>query len=96
MGFPHQDLKPFDRPTIETLHESQIGVYGLLRSGQMVYIGRGNLRARLLSHLRGDNTCISRNRPSHWVAVAATQADSERLEAQFIREYQPVCNRRVG
>jgi hypothetical protein len=94
MGFPPQTPVSFSRPSIETLPEGQIGCYGLYRPNNWIYVGRGDIRARLLAHLDGDNPCITRQGPTHVVIEVAERA--EEREKQLIRELRPLCNQRVG
>lgn len=94
MPFPNQTPRDFNKYTIEELGAGQIGCYGLLRKNTWIYIGRGDLRDRLLDHVNGDNACISRERPTHY--VTAITKDAEAWEATLIRELNPICNRRVG
>ena len=67
MAFPEQEPRAFTRANIEALTENQMGCYGLFRDGQWIYVGKGDIRTRLLAHLNGDNTCITTARPTHWV-----------------------------
>lgn len=94
MPFPKQDAKGFNRTSIEALKPDQIGVYGLFKTGSWVYIGRGDIRARLLDHLNGDNPCIVREEPTHWVNVVTT--DSVEREKALIIDCYPICNQSVG
>jgi hypothetical protein len=94
MGFPAQTPVSFSRPGIESLKEGQIGCYGLYRPNNWVYIGRGDIRARLLAHLNGDNPCITRQAPTYFV-IEITRAAEER-ERQLIRQLRPRCNGRLG
>ncbi len=54
----------FRRPEIEALPQNVMGVYGLFNVAGPVYVGRGDIRARLLAHLNGDNGCIVQNAPT--------------------------------
>jgi len=65
MPFPQQVPQPFTRESISSLFPGQIGVYGLFNSGGWIYIGRGDMRNRLLDHLNGDNAWISLFAPTH-------------------------------
>ena len=95
MAFPKQTPLPFDRRNVESLTAGQDGCYGLFQDkGSWVYVGKGDLRQRLLAHLNGDNSCITRNRPSHFVTVVTANKDA--LEKTLILELKPICNRRVG
>jgi len=95
MSFVQQTPRSFARQDIETLTPGQVGVYGLFRQNQWVYVGKGDLRERLLAHLNGDNPCISRQVPTQWVGEV-TPADPSARERQLILELQPSCNLRVG
>jgi hypothetical protein len=94
MPFPEQPWQPFTRESVESIDPGQLGCYGLFSGGLCVYIGKGDIRARLLDHLNGDNACIALARPSHWKAVVT--ADMDALEKSLTLEYSPRCNERVG
>ena len=94
MPFPQQDPRPFTRAGIEALNPNQLGVYGIFKQGQWIYIGKGDIRERLLDHLNGDNPCITRYVPTHFVAEITTNMDER--ERQLIMEFQPACNQRLG
>ena len=95
MPFPQQQPRLFAKANIEALNPNQIGVYGLFRHGVWVYVGKADIRQRLLDHLNGDNPCITRENPTHWVDEV-TSGDPSIRERQLITELQPVCNKRVG
>jgi hypothetical protein len=94
MTFPQQIARPFTRAEGEALEPEQSGCYGLFRGEVWVYIGKGDIRQRLLDHLNGDNPCITRQAPTHWVSVVTPFADER--EKSLILECKPVCNKRVG
>ena len=94
MPFPQQTPRTFTKANIEAITPGQMGCYGLFRQGVWVYVGRGDIRTRLLAHLNGDNPCITRERPTHWVDEV-TSSDEAR-EKQLIVELSPVCNKKVG
>jgi hypothetical protein len=94
MPFPHQDARPFTRPGIEWLAPDQIGVYGIFREDACIYIGRGDLRGRLLAHLNGDNPRITRERPTYY--LTAVTNDEVNKEKAFIIEFDPIANRKIG
>ena len=94
MPFPDQTAKAFNRTNIESLGAGQMGCYGLYREGVWVYVGRGDIKARLLDHLNGDNPCITRENPTHWVdEVTDNHKARERV---LIAELDPVCNKTRG
>jgi hypothetical protein len=95
MPFPAQTARAFTRQEIEALNPGQIGCYGLFRNqGPWVYVGRGDIRSRLLAHLNGDNPCITKERPTHWMDVVTN--DDENREKVLILEFSPICNQKVG
>jgi hypothetical protein len=94
MPFPHQVPMRFTREDIMRLLPNQIGCYGLFSGQQWIYVGKGNIRDRLLDHLRGDNALINSMRPTHFVAVQTVECDQ--VEKDLIRECRPLCNQKVG
>jgi hypothetical protein len=94
MAFPPQTPRLFTKAAIEVLNPNQNGVYGIFREGCWIYVGRGDIRARLLSHVAGNNPAITAQRPTHFVA-SVTQNDVA-LERQLILELEPVANQKVG
>lgn len=95
MPFAQQQPRAFTRQNIEVLKPDQGGVYGLFKEGTCVYVGKGDIRQRLLDHLSGDNSCISNAQPIQWVAEIISGDPSER-EKQLILELNPTCNERIG
>ena len=95
MPFIQQTSRPFTQQNVEALDMNQRGVYGLFKQNAWVYIGKGDIRQRLLDHLNGDNPCITHQRPTHWLADVMNEDPSAR-EEQLTLEYRPTCNRRVG
>jgi len=94
MPFVQQTGREFTKAGIEALNPNQNGVYGIYRQGVWIYVGRGDIRTRLLSHLNGDNPRITRERPTHYVAEV-TPNDVAREKA-LILELNPVANQKVG
>lgn len=93
MPFPQQNRLSFNQ--VGTLNPNQTGCYGIFRAdGTPIYVGKGDLRARLMAHLNGDNPCIMRGQPSYVLTALANPPDE--MEKHLIIEYQPICNQRVG
>jgi len=95
MAFIKQTPRRFRQEDIDSLRPGQVGVYGLFRNGEWVYVGKGDIRDRLLRHLNGDNPDILRQCPTHWVAEVIS-GDPARREKDLITQLQPICNKRVG
>ena len=87
-------LYPFNRPTIESLAPNTSGVYGLYHD-YWVYVDKGNIRDRLLAHLNGDNSCITGQKPTYWVAEIIAGDPSSR-EKELILELGPICDKKIG
>ena len=98
MPFIQQTPREFNRYNIEFLNPNQYyGVYGLFKQGVWVYIGKGDIRQRLLAHLNGDNPCILRYQPTHWVdEVYNDELSATEREKQLIAELNQICNEKIG
>lgn len=95
MPFVQQTSRPFTHEDVLAISPGQNGVYGILKQGSWIYVGKADLRERLLDHLNGDNPCILRETPTHWVGEVV-QGDPSDREKQLILELDPVCNKRLG
>ena len=94
MPFPKQTPRAFTQAGVLSLDVGQQGCYGLYESNTWVYVGKGDLRERLLTHLKGENPCIVLRRPTHYVIVVTSDMDNE--EKRLIRELSPACNQKIG
>ena len=92
MPFPNQNPVPFTLAGVMSLTPNQAGCYGIFSGNQWVYVGRGDIRTRLLDHL--SNSTILAQNPTHFVTVL--HAKPELLEKALILECQPYCNQKVG
>jgi len=96
MSFIQQIPRQFNRLNVEALNLNQNGVYGLFKEGQWVYVGKGDVRQRLLAHLDGDNPSILRAGPTHWVDEVHSEPNMSLREKELIIELNPSCNKKVG
>lgn len=94
MGFPAQQARPFTRQQVEALNPNQFGVYGIYNARGCLYVGKGDVRTRLLAHLGGDIPCITMNGPSYWLDEVTSNMDLR--ERELILELRPSCNQRIG
>ncbi len=98
MPFASQVPQPFTQSGV-ALAPDAMGVYAL-RKGETVltehwvYVGKGNIKDRLQSHLAGDNACIARERPTTFLYERNSSPDAR--EKELILELDPICNKRVG
>ena len=84
----------FTRKNVEALSPNRMGCYGIYRIGLWIYVGKGDIRARLLAHLDGDVPCILNEKPQYWVDLVTDDMDNE--EKRLILACDPVCNQTVG
>jgi hypothetical protein len=95
VGFQNQTPRAFTKTNVEAITPGQFGCYGLfINQGGWVYVGKGDIRKRLLDHLNGDNPCITKNSPTHFVSVVTNDMDN--AEKALILELTPSCNKKVG
>ncbi len=90
MPFLQQPIRSFTRTGISEFNPNQYGVYGIFNQDRWIYIGKGDIRQRLLDHLNGDNPRILQYRPTSFVAEVTPNADAR--EKELCRELQPVGN----
>lgn len=96
MPFPIQTPREFNRQNIEAIKLNQNGVYGIFRQGVWIYIGKGDIRTRLLAHLSGGNPLILQAKPTHYVDELCIDPVMSAREKQLIIECNPICNQKVG
>ena len=84
-------MHPYNRESVLRIDPNQNGVYGIFVNSKAVYIGSGDLRARLLAHLNGDTPCIERENPNQRTGEVLS-VDPTAREGVLIREYDPICN----
>jgi excinuclease UvrABC nuclease subunit len=86
------------RQSIVTSAPNSSGVYVLFTPQAWIYVGEsGDVQARLLQHLNGDNPCITRNAPTGFqFEVVAGQSQRVARQDQLILAFGPACNQRLG
>jgi hypothetical protein len=96
MAFVNQNPRQFVREAIEDLMSGQMGVYGIFRHDRWIYVGKGDIRSRLLAHLNGDNALILLQGPTHFVTELWSDPHMSSREKELILECLPMCNQKVG
>lgn len=94
MPFPPQVPRMFTRMNVEALKRGRKGCYALFKAGEWIYVGKGDIRQGLLSHLDGDNPAITRSGPTHWLEVVTN--DYHRLHRNLVVELAPSCKSDVN
>jgi len=84
---------PFTHSSIKANAPASSGVYALYDSRRAVYFGEsGNIQARLLQHLTGDNPCIVQMKPTTFSYEPVTSHQRLARQNELIRESRPICN----
>lgn len=96
MAFNAQVSRNFTKQDVEALRPNQTGVYGIFNSSKWIYVGKGDIRQRLLDHLNGDKPCILNAGPTHWVGEVLSDPVMSNREKELIAELNPSCNERIG
>ncbi len=93
MPFPGQPRRPFAAGEIERLPPGKRGVYGLFNEEGCIFVGKGNLRERLLLHLKPGYTeearCVRNSAPA-WFMIEETENFVVR-HMGLVVEYRPKC-----
>jgi hypothetical protein len=71
----------------------QSGVYAILGEQDCVYVGAsGDIQASLLAHIKGDNSCITRNSPIGFQFSLVPSSLRVFQLNQLIIALWPICN----
>ena len=73
------------------MNSEQYGVYGIFAGPVWVYVGKGNIRERLLAHLKGDNACIRAQRPTHYVWEVTSTTNAAIRQRELTVDLSPIC-----
>jgi len=95
MSFTKQTPREFTKNNVEILKCEQMGVYGIFKQGEWLYVGRGDIRQRLLDHLNGDIPGLLASQPTYWVDEVIN-GDPANREKELIIELNPLHNEKVG
>lgn len=93
MPFPDQPRRPFTREEIERLPVGKRGVYGLFNDAGCVFVGKGNLRERLLTDLKPGFAeqahCIKASAPTYFLCEETENFVVRHMG--LVVEYEPKC-----
>jgi hypothetical protein len=70
------------------------GVYGLVRGVEKIYVGGGNIRARLQSHFKGENPSVKKAKSTHYYREPLN--DWAKREKELVNAFDPICNNQPG
>lgn len=94
---PGQPGYNFTRASILANAPTGSGVYVLFTSETWVYVGEaGDIRARLIQHLDGDNACVTRLNPTGFQFELWPAHQRVARQDALIVQLHPACNRRLG
>ena len=91
MAFAQQYPRPYTQAEIGALKREQYGVYGISAGSVWVYVGKGDIRERLLGHLKGDNACIRAQSPTHFVFEVTPTTNADGRARELTVEFSPIC-----
>ncbi len=88
---------PFDYETILASAPAKSGDYAIYNRSGWIYFGEScDIRARVLEHLDGDNSCITQNAPTGFqYELVAGQAQRVTRQNQLIVALRPICNQKL-
>ena len=92
MSFENQP-HPWSHDSVVENAPRRSGVYGLY-SALWIYIGEADdLRQCLMEHSNGDNPCIARYAPTHFVFELIDNPTARKARyRELVRQHGPVCN----
>jgi excinuclease UvrABC nuclease subunit len=84
---------PWSRDSVVENAPRRAGVYGLY-SALWIYVGEAeDVRKRLMEHCNGDNSCITKCAPNHFVfELIDNRTARERRCRELVRQHGPLCN----
>jgi len=84
---------PWDIASIVQNAPRQSGVYAILGEQDCVYVGASSdIQASLLAHIKGDNSCITRNSPIGFQFSLVPSSLRVFQQNQLIIALWPICN----
>jgi len=87
----------FNFNSINSFVPSQSGVYAIYNQQSWIYVGESqDIRARLLAHLNGDNTCITNYGPTGFQFEPLPADQRVARQDALILQLRPACNQRLG
>ena len=87
-------VRSFTLQDLELLPVGRMGVFGLFRQGQWIYIGSGDIRSHLLALYHGEKKNVLAEKPTHYITENAQNYEAR--EKQLLREIHPICNELVS
>jgi hypothetical protein len=92
-----QPIFPFKRSSILSNVPRVSGVYAIRGSKGWIYVGESeDIQTRLLKHLGGDNTCVTKNQPLAFQYELVAENQRMKRQADLILKLRPICNQRLG
>lgn len=69
------------------------GVYMIFNRTEYIFVGEaGDMRSRLLEHLKGDNECIVAHHPVYFNYELCSENRRAKRRADLIERLRPICN----
>lgn len=86
------EKRPFNRKDVMAFPGFKAGVYGIFKDNGALIIGSsGDIKARVMRHVNGDNVDLTASQPNFWAAepVSGGQAALDARQKQLVDEYKP-------
>ena len=83
----------YNENSISKRAPSASGVYAIFREGLWIYIGEtDDIRGRLFAHLKGDNQCIRKYRPTGFSFELCAPGERTARYHELVSDLSPPCN----
>ncbi len=90
------EKRPYNRKDVMAFPGFKPGVYAIFKDSTVLFVGNsGDIKARMLRHVNGDNPNLTANEPNFWTAEVMAGAGQTNIEARqkaLIDEFKPVFN----
>ena len=87
----------YNRAAVDANVPATSGVYAVFRPREWIYIGEsGDLPARMLQHLNGDNPRITQENPTGFQFEQVPEHQRVARQNHLIATLNPIANRRLG
>lgn len=91
---PHEPAYAFEEESVLAYAPQRMGVYVIFKGNKWIYIGHGDIQARLIGHVHGDIPDIQSEGPSWFMFELYSSEDAAiAREKILVLSFRPLCNR---
>jgi len=96
MPFEQFTPRSFTPVSVRANAPTASGIYGISNAREWIFIGESdNIQAALLHDLQKGSSALLKRLPTGFVFELCDAVDRRVRQDRLIREYEPVCNRRL-